>query len=307
MRTYTVHITGISIHAHKQRHPTHTHTLIHTRIHTCVHTRIHTCVHTQFTSPKVLSVHINKEIRHTHTHKLIHKLIHKLTHTRIHTCVHTRIHTCVHTQFTSPEFLSVHINKEIRHTHIHSYIHAYIHAYIHSSSMRTYSVHTTESPIRAHKQRNPTHTHKLIHTRIHTRIHICVHTQFTSPEVLSVHMNNGTEVSIRAKKFILCTGAGPSMPSIRGLSSVKYWTYRDVMQATHVPRSVIIVGAGPLGCEVAQVRCVCMYVWMDVCMLPALGYVCVYSCMHVSKYVFVCVCMLPTPDYGMCICVHVCF
>ena len=77
--------------------------------------------------------------------------------------------------------------------------------------------------------------------------------QFTSPENLSVHMSNGSITQIQAKKYIVCTGAGPVTPSIRGLSSVKYWTYRDVVQATHVPRSIIIAGAGPLGCEMSQV------------------------------------------------------
>lgn len=47
----------------------------------------------------------------------------------------------------------------------------------------------------------------------------------------------------------LCTGAGPAKPSLRGLSGVPHWTYRDVFQATEVPRSMIIIGAGPVGCE----------------------------------------------------------
>ena len=74
---------------------------------------------------------------------------------------------------------------------------------------------------------------------------------FTSPNILSVRMPNGTLADISAKGFLICAGAGPSRGSIRGLR--EHWTYRDALTMTgDAPESLIIAGAGPVGCELAQ-------------------------------------------------------
>jgi len=75
---------------------------------------------------------------------------------------------------------------------------------------------------------------------------------FKSATSMTIEQRNGSKIEVRGKKYLICTGAGPSKPSIRGLSGVKHWTYRDVFKATEVPRSLIIIGAGPVGCELGQ-------------------------------------------------------
>jgi pyruvate/2-oxoglutarate dehydrogenase complex dihydrolipoamide dehydrogenase (E3) component len=55
------------------------------------------------------------------------------------------------------------------------------------------------------------------------------------------------------KGIVLNTGTTPSAPPIRGLDSVEYWTNRDVVRLTELPSSLIVIGGGPIGCEMAQV------------------------------------------------------
>ncbi len=50
----------------------------------------------------------------------------------------------------------------------------------------------------------------------------------------------------------IATGTGASMPPIEGLDSVEAWNNRQVTTAEHAPDSMIVLGAGPVGCEMAQ-------------------------------------------------------
>jgi pyruvate/2-oxoglutarate dehydrogenase complex dihydrolipoamide dehydrogenase (E3) component len=52
---------------------------------------------------------------------------------------------------------------------------------------------------------------------------------------------------------ILATGTSPGTPPIPGLPDTPYWTNRDAVQVTDLPASLVVVGAGPIGCELAQV------------------------------------------------------
>ncbi len=51
---------------------------------------------------------------------------------------------------------------------------------------------------------------------------------------------------------LLGTGTAPAAPPIHGLADTPYWTNRDIVKVTELPASMIVVGAGPIGCEFAQ-------------------------------------------------------
>jgi dihydrolipoamide dehydrogenase len=53
--------------------------------------------------------------------------------------------------------------------------------------------------------------------------------------------------------LVLSTGASFVRPPVEGLRHVEAWTSEDVYTAGERPASVIILGGGPIGCEVAQV------------------------------------------------------
>jgi len=56
----------------------------------------------------------------------------------------------------------------------------------------------------------------------------------------------------RGKKFMLATGSSPMVPPIPGLDSVDYLTNENVFQQEHLPASLIVLGGGAIGMELAQ-------------------------------------------------------
>jgi pyruvate/2-oxoglutarate dehydrogenase complex dihydrolipoamide dehydrogenase (E3) component len=56
-----------------------------------------------------------------------------------------------------------------------------------------------------------------------------------------------------AKAIVIATGTRPKIPPIDGIDRIDYWTNRGAVKATEVPESLVIVGAGAVGCEFAQV------------------------------------------------------
>ncbi|MGH2751848.1 MAG: dihydrolipoyl dehydrogenase family protein [Actinomycetota bacterium] len=53
--------------------------------------------------------------------------------------------------------------------------------------------------------------------------------------------------------IVLATGTEPALPPVEGLDEVDVWTNRDAIEAKEVPRSIVILGAGPIGLELGQV------------------------------------------------------
>jgi len=51
---------------------------------------------------------------------------------------------------------------------------------------------------------------------------------------------------------VLDTGTEPAVPPVDGLAATPYWTNRDVMRETDAPASLVVLGGGPIGCELAQ-------------------------------------------------------
>ncbi|RNM11015.1 dihydrolipoyl dehydrogenase family protein [Nocardioides pocheonensis] len=71
----------------------------------------------------------------------------------------------------------------------------------------------------------------------------------TGPQQVTV---DGTAYAAR-RGIVLNTGTRPSAPPIDGLADVDYWTNRDVVRLTELPESIVVIGGGPIGCEMAQV------------------------------------------------------
>ncbi len=60
------------------------------------------------------------------------------------------------------------------------------------------------------------------------------------------------DVRIRAKRFVVATGSRPFVPPIPGLEDVPYLTNGTVFDLTERPGHLIIIGGGPIGCELGQ-------------------------------------------------------
>lgn len=57
---------------------------------------------------------------------------------------------------------------------------------------------------------------------------------------------------IRARRFVIATGSRAALPPIPGLAGVPYFTNETLFDNTLLPGHLLIIGAGPIGCEMAQ-------------------------------------------------------
>jgi pyruvate/2-oxoglutarate dehydrogenase complex dihydrolipoamide dehydrogenase (E3) component len=57
---------------------------------------------------------------------------------------------------------------------------------------------------------------------------------------------------IRAKKFVIATGSAPFVPPIEGLTEIDYLTNENMFSLPALPETLVILGAGPVGVEMAQ-------------------------------------------------------
>jgi len=71
--------------------------------------------------------------------------------------------------------------------------------------------------------------------------------RFTGRDTIEV---GGT--SLRFKKAIIATGARPATPPISGIQEAGFLTNETVFSLTELPRELLVIGAGPIGCELAQ-------------------------------------------------------
>jgi len=62
----------------------------------------------------------------------------------------------------------------------------------------------------------------------------------------------GGETLIAERAVVVATGSKAAMPPIDGLDQVKAWNNRTATNAKQVPESMIVLGGGPVGSELAQ-------------------------------------------------------
>jgi pyruvate/2-oxoglutarate dehydrogenase complex dihydrolipoamide dehydrogenase (E3) component len=60
------------------------------------------------------------------------------------------------------------------------------------------------------------------------------------------------EFEIKARRFVLATGSAPAVPPIPGLDRVRYFTNETIFDLAECPRRLAVIGAGPIGVELAQ-------------------------------------------------------
>ncbi len=71
--------------------------------------------------------------------------------------------------------------------------------------------------------------------------------RITSPWTVEV---NGLTLTTRA--IVIATGARPVVPNIPGLEMVRYYTSDTIWSLTERPERLLVLGGGPIGCELAQ-------------------------------------------------------
>ncbi len=76
--------------------------------------------------------------------------------------------------------------------------------------------------------------------------------RFTSPRFLQVVGRDGQLTVLSFKRAVIATGARPQVFPVPGLDEVPYHTNLSLFSLTNLPESLAVVGAGPIGLEMAQ-------------------------------------------------------
>jgi pyruvate/2-oxoglutarate dehydrogenase complex dihydrolipoamide dehydrogenase (E3) component len=74
------------------------------------------------------------------------------------------------------------------------------------------------------------------------------HAQFKDRRTVVV----GDQFQIRARRFVIATGSAPAIPPIPGLDGGPFLTNETIFDLGELPPHLLIVGAGPIGLEMAQ-------------------------------------------------------
>lgn len=65
-------------------------------------------------------------------------------------------------------------------------------------------------------------------------------------------MRVGDDLLSARRAIVVATGSAAAMPPIDGLDSARPWNNREGTTSKHVPESMIVLGGGPVGCELSQ-------------------------------------------------------
>ncbi|MFC7497297.1 MULTISPECIES: dihydrolipoyl dehydrogenase family protein [unclassified Nocardioides] len=77
--------------------------------------------------------------------------------------------------------------------------------------------------------------------------------RLAGPGSVSVETGGETISYAVRRGVVLNTGTRPAIPPVEGLADTPYWTNRDAVRVAELPGSLVVVGGGPIGCELAQV------------------------------------------------------
>jgi pyruvate/2-oxoglutarate dehydrogenase complex dihydrolipoamide dehydrogenase (E3) component len=72
--------------------------------------------------------------------------------------------------------------------------------------------------------------------------------RFTGADTVTV----GHDIAVKARRFVIATGSAPAVPPIAGLADTPYLTNETAFDLTSCPKHLAVIGAGPVGLELAQ-------------------------------------------------------
>ncbi|TNM69230.1 NAD(P)/FAD-dependent oxidoreductase [Streptomyces sp. NP160] len=79
------------------------------------------------------------------------------------------------------------------------------------------------------------------------------HGRLAGEKRVEVTAPDGSTTTIAARRaVVVATGSTPSLPPVDGLGSTPHWGSREATSAARVPGSLLVLGAGVVGCELAQ-------------------------------------------------------
>lgn len=79
--------------------------------------------------------------------------------------------------------------------------------------------------------------------------------EFGNPAFIDEHAVGLNGSTISAKQWLIATGSSPAKPRMESISKINYITNREIFSLEKLPRSMIVLGAGPIAMEMAQAFC----------------------------------------------------
>ncbi len=94
--------------------------------------------------------------------------------------------------------------------------------------------------------------HKAFYTRNRVPVH-AGHARFLGPREVEVDMGKGVKLLIHADKILIATGSRPYRPDNIDFSHPRVYDSDTILEMHHTPRTLVIYGAGVIGCEYASI------------------------------------------------------
>ena len=76
--------------------------------------------------------------------------------------------------------------------------------------------------------------------------------RFVAERTVEIALNDGTTRRVRGAKVLINTGTAPSAPAIEGLAEAPHWTSEDLLALPELPTSLVVLGGGVIGVEMAS-------------------------------------------------------
>ncbi len=78
------------------------------------------------------------------------------------------------------------------------------------------------------------------------------HARITSPWTVEITTPDGQKNTLSTRSIVIATGASPFVPPIAGLQDVGFLTSDTLWDLEELPKRLLVLGGGPIGCELAQ-------------------------------------------------------
>ncbi len=76
--------------------------------------------------------------------------------------------------------------------------------------------------------------------------------KIVSPWEVEITRDDGSTQRLTTRSIVIATGARPFVPPIPGLEAVGYLTSDNVWELRELPQRLVVLGGGPIGCELTQ-------------------------------------------------------
>ena len=78
------------------------------------------------------------------------------------------------------------------------------------------------------------------------------HARITSPWTVEIRQADGSVRTLTTRSIVIAAGASPFVPPIPGLTEADFLTSDTIWGLTELPKRLVVLGGGPIGCELAQ-------------------------------------------------------